>query len=43
MRFPTRAEVDGVRKAYPVGTRVELLAMDDPLSRILDNGSYQDF
>ena len=30
MRFPTKAEVDGVRKAYPVGTRVELLAMDDP-------------
>ena len=30
MRFPTQAEVDGVRKAYPIGTRVELVSMDDP-------------
>lgn len=29
MRFPTKTEVDKVRKMYPVGTRVELLRMDD--------------
>ena len=30
MRFPSREIVDGVRKEYPVGTRVELVRMDDP-------------
>lgn len=29
MRFPSKEIVDGVRKAYPAGTRVELLRMDD--------------
>lgn len=30
MRFPSREIVDGVRKEYPAGTRVELVSMDDP-------------
>ena len=29
MRFPDRKTVERVRKEYPVGTRVELLRMDD--------------
>ena len=30
MRFPSREVVEGIRKEYPVGTRVELVQMDDP-------------
>lgn len=30
MGFPSREIVESVRKAYPVGTRVELVKMDDP-------------
>ena len=30
MIFPSDETVDGVRKEYPAGTRVELLQMDDP-------------
>ena len=30
MRFPSREIVERIRKEYPVGTRVELLKMDDP-------------
>ena len=30
MRFPSRATVEYVRSKYPVGTRVELVQMDDP-------------
>ena len=29
MRFPSRETVERVRKQYPVGTRVELVEMDD--------------
>ena len=29
MRFPDRDTVERVRREYPVGTRVELLRMDD--------------
>lgn len=29
MRFPSREIVEGIRKRYPVGTRVELIFMDD--------------
>lgn len=29
MRFPDKATVECVRKMYPVGTRVELVRMDD--------------
>lgn len=30
MRFPHRETVERLRQEYPVGTRVELLRMDDP-------------
>lgn len=30
MRFPSRETVERIRKEYPVGTRVELVWMDDP-------------
>ena len=29
MRFPNKETVERVRRQYPVGTRVELLQMDD--------------
>ena len=29
MRFPSREVVEVLRKKYPVGTRVELVSMDD--------------
>jgi len=29
MRFPSREIVEGIRKRYPVGTRIELIFMDD--------------
>lgn len=41
--FPSRETVERIRKQYPVGTRVELLKMEDPLSIIIDKRSYQDF
>ena len=28
--FPSRKEVERIRKLYPVGTRIELISMDDP-------------
>ena len=30
MNFPSKETVEMVRREYPVGTRVELLQMDDP-------------
>ena len=30
MTFPSSKTVDWIRREYPVGTRVELLRMDDP-------------
>ena len=30
MKFPNRETVERVRKAYPAGTRVRLLQMEDP-------------
>ena len=30
MRFPSKEMVERIRKEYPVGTRVELVRMDDP-------------
>ena len=30
MRFPSKAVVEELRRQYPVGTRVELVRMDDP-------------
>ena len=29
MRYPSRETVEGIRREYPAGTRVELLRMDD--------------
>ena len=43
MKTPRREIIESLREGFPVGCRVELLRMDDPLSRILDNGSYQYF
>jgi len=30
MRYPKRETVERLRRQYPVGTRIELLSMDDP-------------
>ena len=30
MQFPNREIVEALRREYPAGTRVELIAMDDP-------------
>ena len=32
--FPDQRTVERVRKMYPAGTRVELVEMDDPYSRL---------
>ena len=29
MKYPSRETVEGIRKKYPAGTRVELVRMDD--------------
>ena len=29
MRFPSKEQIERIRKEYPTGTKVELLAMDD--------------
>lgn len=29
MRFPSREEINGIRRMYPAGTRVRLIYMDD--------------
>ena len=38
--FPDMKVVERLRRLYPVGTRVVLEKMEDPLSRIRDKGSY---
>ncbi|MFA6765266.1 MAG: DUF4314 domain-containing protein [Sphaerochaetaceae bacterium] len=38
-----RKRVKVLREQYPSGCTVELVSMDDELSRILDNSSYQEF
>ena len=30
MRFPSKAVIEVLRRQYPIGTRVELVRMDDP-------------
>lgn len=32
MRFPTREEVERIRKEYPAGCKVRLVSMSDPQS-----------
>ena len=34
MRFPRRETVDRVKRDYPAGTRVELVHMEDPYTKI---------
>jgi hypothetical protein len=34
MTFPSRNTVERVRKAYPEGSRVELISMEDPYTKI---------
>ena len=38
MRFPSREEVRLIRERYPVGTRIELISMDDPYNHVLKPG-----
>ncbi|MDD3997834.1 MAG: DUF4314 domain-containing protein [Sphaerochaetaceae bacterium] len=38
-----RKRVEVLRKQYPPGCTVVLVSIDDELSRILDNSSYQEF
>jgi len=35
MKFPKRETVDWLRMQYPVGTRIELIAMNDPYSKLM--------
>lgn len=41
--FPSRAIVEQLRRQYPKGTRVELISMDDPYSKLKpgDQGSVK--
>ena len=32
--FPSRAVVDSIRRQYPAGTRVALVSMDDPYTKL---------
>ena len=34
MRFPSKEQVERMRLAYPIGTRVELVAMSDPYTTL---------
>ena len=34
MRFPSKEQVERVRMAYPIGSRVELVAMSDPYTTL---------
>jgi hypothetical protein len=34
MIFPTKEQVEAVRRNYPAGLRVELVSMDDPYSKL---------
>ena len=39
MKFPSQEIVEQIRKAYPAGTRVELIEMNDPYNTRLVPGS----
>lgn len=32
--FPSKEEVERLRREYPAGTRVELISMDDPYTKL---------
>ena len=34
MRFPNKETVERLRREYPAGTRVELVSMNDPWSKL---------
>jgi len=34
MNFPSREQVENIRRRYPPGTRIELLNMEDPYSPV---------
>ena len=34
MKFPSKRMVEAIRREYPPGTRVELIEMDDPYSKL---------
>lgn len=36
MRFPSKETVERIRNEYPVGSRVELVRMDDPQAPPID-------
>jgi hypothetical protein len=38
MQFPSRATVEHLKEIYPVGTRVELLRMEDPQAPPIERG-----
>ncbi len=42
--FPSKEQVRSVRETYPIGTRVELICMDDPWSKLKpgDRGTVVD-
>jgi hypothetical protein len=33
-RFPSKEIVEKLRREYPIGTRIELIRMDDPYSKL---------
>ena len=33
-RMPTEREIQRIRSAYPAGTRIELISMDDPYTSL---------
>ena len=43
MKFPSREIVERLRREFPKGTVVEMVHMNDKLSRIRDKSSYQYF
>ena len=41
--FPSKAVVDSLRERYPEGTRVELISMNDPFTKLMagDRGTVR--
>lgn len=34
MNFPSQEQIESLRRRYPVGTRIELLSMEDPYNPV---------